>query len=43
MQILLSICVGWLAFGDTPDGIALVGMALIALCPQLVRLQRRSA
>ncbi|MCX7201910.1 MAG: DMT family transporter [Burkholderiales bacterium] len=43
MQILLSICVGWLAFGDAPDAIALVGMALIALCPQLVRLQRQSA
>lgn len=43
MQIVLSIGVGWLAFGDTPDAIALLGMALIALCPQLVRLQRRAA
>jgi len=41
MQILLSILLGWLAFGDAPDAIALAGMVLIALSPQLVRLQRQ--
>jgi len=40
MQILLSICLGWFAFGDSPDTLALLGMALIAIAPQAVRLQR---
>jgi len=37
-QMLLSIGLGWIAFGDLPDAIALVGMAIIAVSPQIARL-----
>ncbi len=39
-QLLLAVLIGWLAFGDVPDAIALVGMALIAASPQLTWLRR---
>ncbi len=39
-QLLLAVFIGWAVFGDVPDGIALVGMALIALSPQLTWLRR---
>jgi drug/metabolite transporter (DMT)-like permease len=38
-QMLLSIALGWAAFGDVPDAVALVGMAMIAAGPQLARLR----
>jgi drug/metabolite transporter (DMT)-like permease len=38
-QVLLSVAVGWLAFGDVPDAIALLGIAMIAASPQLTRLR----
>jgi drug/metabolite transporter (DMT)-like permease len=41
-QILLSVVVGWLAFGDTPDAVALFGLALIMAGPHLTWLQRRT-
>jgi len=37
-QMLLSIGLGWVAFGDLPDAIALVGMAIIAVSPQIARI-----
>jgi drug/metabolite transporter (DMT)-like permease len=37
--VLLSVAVGWLAFGDVPDAIALLGIAMIAASPQLTRLR----
>ncbi len=37
-QMLLSIAIGWAAFGDVPDAIALVGMALLAAGPHVARL-----
>jgi drug/metabolite transporter (DMT)-like permease len=42
-QMLLSIAIGWAVWGDLPDAIALVGMALIAAGPQLARLDRGRA
>lgn len=36
-QMLLSIALGWAVFGDVPDAIALLGMALIAAGPQVAR------
>lgn len=38
LQMLLSVAIGWLAFGDMPDGLALAGMAVIAASPQVARL-----
>lgn len=40
-QLLWAVLLGWLAFGDTPDGITLIGMALIAFSPHLTWLSRR--
>jgi drug/metabolite transporter (DMT)-like permease len=37
-QMLLSIALGWAVFGDVPDAVALVGMAMIAASPQVARL-----
>jgi drug/metabolite transporter (DMT)-like permease len=39
-QLLLAVLLGWLAFGDTPDAVTLLGMALIALSPHLTWLSR---
>jgi drug/metabolite transporter (DMT)-like permease len=36
-QLLLSIALGWAIFGQAPDQIALIGMALVALTPWLAR------
>jgi drug/metabolite transporter (DMT)-like permease len=41
-QLLLSIAIGYLVFGDAPDSVALVGMAVIAVSPQIVRLGERA-
>lgn len=38
LQMLLSVAIGWLVFGDVPDGLALLGMAIIATSPQVARL-----
>lgn len=43
MQMLMSVALGWLAFGDVPDAIAMAGMVLIAASPNLVRLRRKAA
>jgi drug/metabolite transporter (DMT)-like permease len=43
VQMLFSIVVGWLMFGDRPDAIALIGMALIALAPRVSSLKLGSA
>jgi drug/metabolite transporter (DMT)-like permease len=37
-QMLLSIALGWAVFGDMPDAVALLGMAMIAASPQVARL-----
>ncbi len=36
-QLALSVVVGWALFGDMPDAVALAGMGLIAVAPQIVR------
>jgi drug/metabolite transporter (DMT)-like permease len=38
-QLLLSVAIGWLVFGDVPDAIALLGIALIVASPNLTRLR----
>lgn len=40
-QMLLSIALGWAVWGEVPDAVALVGMVLIAVGPQLARLGPR--
>jgi drug/metabolite transporter (DMT)-like permease len=40
VQLLWSVGLGWLVFGQTPDGITVIGMLLIGLSPQLTRLNR---
>lgn len=40
-QLVLSIALGWVIFGDMPDTLALAGMVVIALSPQLVRFAGR--
>jgi drug/metabolite transporter (DMT)-like permease len=40
-QLVLSIALGYLIFGDAPDALALVGMVIIAVSPQIVRLGGR--
>jgi drug/metabolite transporter (DMT)-like permease len=40
-QMLLSIALGWAVFGSTPDAVALIGMVVIALSPQIVWLFRK--
>jgi drug/metabolite transporter (DMT)-like permease len=40
-QLVLSIALGYLVFGDSPDAFALVGMVIIAISPQIVRLGGR--
>jgi drug/metabolite transporter (DMT)-like permease len=40
-QLVLSIALGVVVFGDVPDGLALVGMVIIALSPQIVRMGGR--
>ncbi len=42
-QLLLAVLIGWLAFGDLPDTVALMGMVLIAVSPQLTWLRRPQA
>lgn len=42
-QLLLSVALGWIAFGDLPDVVALAGMVLIAAGPQVSRLGGRRA
>jgi drug/metabolite transporter (DMT)-like permease len=42
IQLLWSVLLGWLVFGQTPDWITVSGMLLIGLSPQLMRLDRRS-
>jgi drug/metabolite transporter (DMT)-like permease len=39
-QLLLSVAIGWLAFGDVPESVALLGIALIVASPHLTRLRR---
>ena len=41
LQMLLSIPIGWLAFGNLPDAIALIGMVMIAASPNLTLLRQR--
>jgi drug/metabolite transporter (DMT)-like permease len=36
-QLVLSIALGVVVFGDVPDALALIGMVIIALSPQIVR------
>jgi drug/metabolite transporter (DMT)-like permease len=43
LQLALSVLLGWLVFGAIPDALTLVGMAVIALAPQLTRLNPRRA
>jgi drug/metabolite transporter (DMT)-like permease len=43
MQMVMSVALGWLAFGDVPDAIAVAGMVLIAASPNLARARRRPA
>jgi drug/metabolite transporter (DMT)-like permease len=43
LQMLLSIPIGWVAFGNLPDAIALLGMVMIAISPNLTLLRRRRA
>lgn len=43
MQMLMSVALGWLAFGDVPDALAMAGMLLIAAAPNIVRLRRGRA
>jgi drug/metabolite transporter (DMT)-like permease len=40
-QLLLSVAIGFVIFGDMPDAIALIGMAVIAVSPQIVRFGAR--
>jgi drug/metabolite transporter (DMT)-like permease len=40
-QMLLSIALGWAVWGEVPDAVALLGMVLIAVGPQLARLGAR--
>lgn len=42
-QLLLAVLIGWLVFGDMPDGVALIGMVMIAASPQLTWLRREPA
>jgi drug/metabolite transporter (DMT)-like permease len=42
MQLALSVLIGWVVFGAVPDAVSLMGMAVIALAPQLTRLARTS-
>ena len=42
-QLLLAVLIGWLVFGDMPDGVALLGMVMIAASPQLTWLRREAA
>jgi hypothetical protein len=39
--MLLSIPIGWLVFGNLPDAIALLGMVMIAVSPNLTLLRQR--
>ncbi len=41
LQMLLSIPIGWLVFGNLPDAIALLGMLMIAISPNLTLLRQR--
>ncbi|TAG47625.1 MAG: DMT family transporter [Betaproteobacteria bacterium] len=43
MQLALSVLLGWLIFGAVPDGLTLLGIAVIATAPQLTRIERRAA
>jgi drug/metabolite transporter (DMT)-like permease len=41
LQLLWSVLIGWLVFGQVPDLVTIVGMLVIGLAPQLTRLERR--
>jgi drug/metabolite transporter (DMT)-like permease len=41
LQLLWSVAIGWLIFGQTPDAVTIGGMLLIGLAPQLTRLDRK--
>ncbi len=41
LQLLWSVGLGWLVFGQVPDTTTLVGMLLIGLAPQLTRLEKK--
>jgi len=38
LQIVLSVALGWAAFGDVPDAVALLGMAIVVASPHVGRL-----
>lgn len=38
LQMVLSVLLGWAAFGQVPDGTSLIGIAVIAASPQVARL-----
>jgi drug/metabolite transporter (DMT)-like permease len=40
LQLLWSVALGWMVFGNVPDTITVIGMLLIGLSPQLTRLNR---
>jgi drug/metabolite transporter (DMT)-like permease len=40
LQLALSVLLGWVIFGALPDWLTLVGMLVIALAPQLTRLDQ---
>ncbi len=40
LQLALSVTLGWLIFGDVPDQLALFGMVLVGLAPQITRWKR---
>ncbi len=41
LQLVWSVAIGWLVFGNVPDLITLAGMAVIGLAPQLTRFDRK--
>jgi drug/metabolite transporter (DMT)-like permease len=41
LQLLWSVAIGWLVFGQMPDLITVGGMLLIGLAPQLTRLDQK--
>jgi drug/metabolite transporter (DMT)-like permease len=40
LQLALSVVLGWLIFGDVPDQLAILGMVLLGLAPQITRWKR---
>jgi drug/metabolite transporter (DMT)-like permease len=41
LQLLWSVAIGWLVFGNIPDLVTMAGMLLIGLAPQLTRFERK--